>query len=68
MGNPAPIDKAIARYRREAYRAAVSMTTADLQRAVPDYLAATGEREPSGEALVQARVIAGELARRGTAS
>jgi Recombination endonuclease VII len=60
--------KALAHARREAYATVAGMTTAELLRCEPDYLAATGESAASGEALTQLRTVSSELARRGAAS
>jgi hypothetical protein len=51
------IDRAIAHARREAYRAAAGMTTAELRACEPAYRAATGVTEITGEALTQLRMV-----------
>lgn len=60
--------KAVAYARRDVYRAVAGMTTAELLRCEPEYLAATGELSAAGEALTQLRTVSSELARRGAAS
>lgn len=62
------IDYAIASMRRQAYRQASRMASADLQACVTDYVAACGQPGPHDEAMIQLRIIRAVLARRERAA
>jgi hypothetical protein len=56
MSNAPVIDRAIAHYRRECWRAASGMTTSELRACEPAYRAQVAG-PVTGEALVQLRMI-----------
>jgi hypothetical protein len=56
MSNAPVIDRAIANYRRECWRAACGMTTSELRACEPAYRAQVAG-PVTGEALVQLRMI-----------
>jgi hypothetical protein len=63
MSNAPVIDRALAHYRRSAYRAAAGMTTSELRACEPAYRAQVAG-PVTGEALVQLRMIRTIVAQR----
>jgi hypothetical protein len=63
MSNAPVIDRAIAHYRRECWRAAARMTTSELRACEPAYRAQV-PGPVTGEALVQLRMIRTIVAQR----